>query len=459
MKKILVSVLCVSICVCCMISSLAEGRAIEAYRSISTNSEGWKTFHQNHPEIELNYSTADYTTTSAIAGALLTGEFESDIFSMTNLFFDYQQIMKKGYCADLSQSEIITEAVQRMHPAIQEQVMVEGKLYALPISISFSYWKIVRNTWEKAGLSTTDIPDTLDELFDFLEDWCDRIERSPEPEISVWNAWDMTVYNASSYTQMFTEWVIDNYIMQRQFQEAELQFDANILLPLLTRCNEIGSRLYQLEYHSAGAEHIGASLFEPISRPRWPENTEDVVFMRLNKTQPKLVKAKLTMYSVNASSEQAALCIELLENTALTSPDEYVMLLNQDAFAIPDPQYEELRAAAQRNVDNTEAKLASNNLDAATRAELEDHLEKYRSVLSGYNSDEKKYIMTPTQMEQYHHYVDMLYFDMPNEFSPDSPNYSSLRNLEKQFSSGVITADHFLNELSRIAYMIWMENE
>lgn len=269
----------------------------------------------------------------------------------------------------------------------------------------------------------------------------------------------MTVYNASSYTQMFTEWVIDNYIMQRQFQEAELQFDANILLPLLTRCNEIGSRLYQLEYHSAGAEYIGASLFEPISRPRWLENTEDVVFMRLNKTQPKLVKAKLTMYSVNASSEQAALCIELLENTALTSPDEYVMLLNQDAFAIPDPQYEELRAAAQRNVDNTEAKLASNNLDAATRAELEDHLEKYRSVLSGYDSDEKKYIMTPTQMEQYHHYVDMLYFDMPNEFSPDSPNYSSLRNLEKQFSSGVITADHFLNELSRIAYMIWLENE
>ena len=41
-------------------------------------------------------------------------------------------------------------------------------------------------------------------------------------------------------------------------------------------------------------------------------------------TQPKLVKAKLTMYSVNASSDQAALCIELLEDTAHALPDEYV---------------------------------------------------------------------------------------------------------------------------------------
>lgn len=459
MKKVLVFVLCISICFCNTFSSLAESRSIEAYRCINTNSEGWKVFHQAHPEIELHYSSAEYTTTSAIAGALLTGEFRSDVFAMTNLFFDYQQIMKKGYCADLSQSEILTAFVQNMHPSIQKQVTVDEKIYALPVSISFSYWKIVRESWEKAGLSTTDIPDTLDELFDFLDDWCDRIEQSPEPEISVWNAWDITVYNASSYAQMFTEWVIDNYIMQRQFQMEELEFDADILLPLLKRCKEIGSRLYQLEYHPIDAENIGTSLFEPVSRPRWPDNTEDVVFMRLNETQPKLVKAKLTMYSINASSDQISLCIELLEHISDTLPDEAVMLLKQDAYAIPNPQYEELRAAAQRNVDNTEAKLASPNLDAATRAELEDHLEKYRYVLSKYDSNEKKYIITPTQMEQYHLYVDMLYFDMPNEFSPDSPNYSILSNLEKQFSSGVISADQFLNELSRIAYMIWLEKE
>ena len=77
--------------------------------------------------------------------------------------------------------------------------------------------------------------------------WCDRIEKNPENNIRVWNGWDASVYNSSSYTQLLTEILIDNVIMQSEFAEQELSFSADELIPLLKRAQVIGQRIYELE--------------------------------------------------------------------------------------------------------------------------------------------------------------------------------------------------------------------
>lgn len=461
MKRLVVIFMCLTLCLAITTSSLAsEKNTITCYYCIDESSDGWKSFAANHPGVRRVRSEADYTNTQALAGAFLTGEFDSDIFSMSNVFFDYKRIMEKGYCADLTNSETIAAAVGKMHPSIQEQVTVNGKIYALPNQVTFEYWKVVPETWDLMGLSFDAIPDTLPELFDWIDAWCDRIEMIPEPEVNVWNAWDATVYNEASYTQLFTRWVTDAYVLQLQYAHADLFFDPSILVPLLSRASSLGERLYRLESHSVESTSLGKSLFESISMPVFPEVTDQVLFMRMDESQPKLMMAQLSMYAINADSSNEDLCISLLESMAEHMPLADSAFLFQDAEPVLDPNYESSYARFVDLVNQTEAKLAATDLLPDVRAELEQRLTNYRTTVNKYERGEiSRYLIPESQLSTYKEHADLLYFSFPSVFSAGTPDYATMLRLEGQYANHVISAESFVNELNRIAMMIQYENQ
>lgn len=71
--------------------------------------DGVETFQALHPELQCTWSEQDYHNDYELSSALLTGEFDSDVYNLNSIYFDCKQFMKKGYCVDLSESEIIRE--------------------------------------------------------------------------------------------------------------------------------------------------------------------------------------------------------------------------------------------------------------------------------------------------------------------------------------------------------------
>lgn len=454
MKKRLIRLFCVMLCLTSL-SKVAFAESLTSYQVMLEGTEGYEVFIGKHPAFRLEYSNAYYPNTSAIANALLTNEFDSDIFVINNLFFDRVQLMSKGYCLDLSGSLIIAEAVNNMHPSIREQAMHDGKIYAVPDVIMFDLLLIDRDAWQDAGLPVN-VPETMDEFLTFLERWCDWLEENPDSEFRIINMWDAASYNENSYTELLTEWIINNYVMHTQYTGNPLTFDVDVLKPLLERAMVIGKRLYENEPRVGyDGENAGRALFVSSYSQTWPQNSDDIIFLRMNEEQPKLINCCMLMTAISINTGNPEICIELLEDTIIHMSGEKRAFLMQGCEPVINCSVENQLNNWKVRISEIDAQLTTENLNVSIRTELE--LERSNLLMKCNSLQNGLYIMSEDQIVSYQSFGNMLYIAAPSVFAAGTEDYTNLMNLQKQFASGTITVNKFLNELNRMAQMIQME--
>ncbi|MDO4836941.1 MAG: hypothetical protein Q4B32_00975 [Clostridia bacterium] len=437
----------------CLFTVTSSGETLVTYGGtfLSSNT-GLQAFLADNPSFSLSWSDTRYFPASAFVTALLTHEFQCDLFRQGTAEADWYTLMEKGYCLDLSGSSALTAAVQRMHPHIAAEAMSDGHLYAIPVSIYFKYFRIIEETWLNAGYTTDDVPQTFPEFLDFLSAWCDRIEDNPEANIVAVSGWGEDSSSAA-YIAKLTEVLINEVIMQYQYAGEKLSFNTPEIIALLNRCTTIGERLYQLE-----SKHYNAALFEEIAGSLWPEKASSVVFFRLNEEQSKLINATLNMWAINASSSNAEKAVELLEKaaTVIDDPSAYDdLFLYQDAQPRLDPDYEKNLAHWTAEKENAASLLQNENLDADAREDLEKEVQKYQDCIDF--TEAHKWLVTPEQLEDYKTMVDHLYFPPINIFHQSSEGYEALDDLYKQFGYGKLTAEQFVQRLDQIATMMYLE--
>jgi hypothetical protein len=324
--------------------------------------------------------------------------------------------------------------------------------------------QINQEGWDAAGLTEEDIPDSFPKLLDFLEQWCDRAETSQDQNIHVKLSWVAELYNEYSYTAWLTNLLVDSYIMQVQFAGKPLRFNDQELQALLERCKVVGACIYDVEpaMDLSGAKPGEYTLFEDGPQIAWPQKAADILCFRLNDAQPKIIRASLDMYSVNPNSSIPDLCVELLEKlvTGPESPNSRARaLLYQGAEPVIDPNYEDALKHWSTRVDTFKEQLKNPDLTLDQKLAIEDQLKKSEYYLARRNTDAGKYLMSPAQLADYNTYVDALYFPVPSAFDASADTSSTLRSLENQYASGLLTTERFLGELDRMAQMIEMENE
>lgn len=439
--------------VCHLIALSANAEELKLYR-IDDDNEGFKSFQSIHPDVQCSWSEQDYSTIYDLNSALLTGEFDSDVFNLDSLFFDCRQIMKKGYCVDLTGSETIRNELAKMHPSIVSQIMQDDKIFAVPFDISFSFWTVNMEAWTAAGLSDADVPRSFPELLDFLASWVERIEDEPEPEISINNRWVETLYNEYSYTSWLTQILMENYILQLQYAGQPLRFHNDELITLLERVKEIGAAIYRCEPVTKGK----MQLFDEVASKRWPKTLDSgIVSMRINDSQPHLIKSYLTMYAINPGTNKVDLAIDLLERIILNIPAMNRSLMYRDAEPVLNPNYESDYTKTLANIARTEEALKSSDLDADAIEKLESDLLSYQNVLEGIEYN--KYNMSPEQLQHYQSYVKTLYFPEPNIFFIATDTGWTMKQRQDRFATGLMSSQEFVKEMDYLAKMIEMEND
>lgn len=421
--------------------------------SFSEENIGFQTFLSDHPEVSLSWPDVVYYSSSAFTNALLTRDFNYDLFTWTTSQIDWQNLMDKGYCGDLSSSHILMEAVKKMHPNIARQAIHNGRLLAIPQRVNFVFLQIDEDTWFEAGLTLENVPQSFPEFLNFLENWCDRIEESPEPTIRIIGSWDSVTYTEASYTSWLTRLLLNEVFLQMSYAGEELYFDDLELLALVKQCDAVGKRIYHLE-----SRNDALSLFDEVARGTWPTNHANIVFLRQNDMQPKLMKASVSMWAINSLSSNQELSIELLEKVTLSARqlNSYTALfLYSDAQAQINPDYETDLAYWTDEINTVLAQLQDPDLDGESKANFEEMLIRNERALE--LVERKKWILHPDQLADYQASVDMLYFPIPNIFD-SSQSSVELERLLNQFGNHQLTAEDFLNKLSRIARMMRLED-
>lgn len=460
MKKSSLSLLCAVVLILAHLLPVYAGSETLRYR-LNERHPGFQAFKEAYPDLTLVRDETEYLNSFQRLGALITGTFTSDVFNMSSGLDDCQQIFSKGYCTALDQSEMLRSLISRMHPMIVRQVTWDNQLLALPSSLVFSYYAINRNAWAEAGLSTEDIPQSFPQLLDFLSRWCDRAEAEMDPGIRVISSWDYELYSPFSYIERLTGLLIHNHMMQLEYAGEPVRFHTPEMLELLAQIRDIGQRLYDNEpppqdVESGGGKELFASISPGDFGENWPQHAEDMFYLPIKESQPRLIEAKLDMFAVNGRTKVPDLAIQLLESLSTAMPEHETVFLFQDAEPVLNPNNDRSRSITQENIAKTEEKLKDGNLSSHERQDLEAALAKYQAILSSLDTDEERYLMSSSQLADYKTMADKLWFPKPGFFN-EGEDHFRLRQLIDRFAAGQLDGPGFLQELDRI--VITMEQE
>ena len=449
-----------------------------------------------HPGVTLAESrmSGSYPqTASEMAGKMLTREFDYDVFYVKTDTHLPQEIIDKGYALDLSGSEIIREAVARMHPALQAQAVRDGKIYALPYAASFNPKPMICNpeAWEALGYTEADIPQSFPEFLDFLNAWVARQRQNPQEEYWVFNSMDVTVYTSSYYTYQLTRLLMENYILQKQFSGEPLTFNEPELLMLLERVRETGAAIYSIEtVKEESMGRVGTALFatqllgtrmDEADIERWQ------VPLRLSREQPAVVSGETRMAMVYAGTDTPELAIDYMESIVQNNTNNGIRWADSMLYTDGQPIVNEEQADDIRHWSNlialAEHRLANDktpyteymDLEGWTQQELNDYA--YNAAEAWDWSDrqtqdfldswhwyldqaiKQEYLFSPEALAAWQRFIQRMYFPEPSAFSPSTDVGWNFQTLIHQFAEGTISVEQLMQEAARIAWMVEMENQ
>ncbi|NLO85198.1 MAG: extracellular solute-binding protein [Clostridiales bacterium] len=452
MKHMLLRALAAAlILICLAMPALADTLHVEG---LTTDSDVYKQFVRENPEIDLKFESIIYNSTDELIGEMLTGEFPYDVFTMYTQSFDIDQLIAKGYCASLPDNPLIAQKIGEMYPSVQQQFIRDGVIYGVPYESASIYYAYVPETWEAAGLSAKDVPTSFTGLLDFLDMWAERIADEPEYNICVTNVFDSELYDENSYISYLVQRLVENYIMQRSYADEPLRFDTPIFTKLLNRCVETGKALYENEPEQKGEMQLfnenGYSMADLAT----------LVPLRMTEDQPILIRSMLTAYFLNAASPNKELALKFIETSLAALSDRTGAYLYSNAAVVEDPQYEPMVEEWQGRVAEIERQLENTqDMDPLARAELEITQEVFIDALEDVSNPRNRYIVPQEELDVYRSYGDSLYFQPPSVFDPNTENGQNVRQLMERFCSGSMDAAEFVERLDQLAAMIEMENQ
>lgn len=413
------------------------------------------SFRTAHPDVTITNDSHYYATTGEMTTEMLVGAFDADVFWLHSSDIDYRSIMEKGYCLDLSGSEIIRNAIQNLYPAFAGQCVKDGKIYAVPIGSQLDFLTMNPDLTADAGMGEVAIPDSFPAFLDFVEAWNVHLQDDPgDIALMGMSFWDESDFNrVGGYTYYLVEHLLRNHILQKSYAGQPLRFNEPEVVELLKRCYQVGHELDENDPSYTTNKSIldyGTFIDNDASR---------FLPLRLNEDQPKLMNVSLDLAAVNARTENPELCIELLEDVVqgrLSSP-----YLFANAGPVLNAKYDQDNVEWQALIQETQTLLADPDLDAADRYELEERLEiqqqNYQEFLT---NDEFKYSVSPGKLAIYRSYVDYFYVPMPDIFTAEEVEQAKIfKQLKARFVAGQITAEELAAELDRIAQMIERESE
>lgn len=442
----------------CFAQQSALGETLITQRVlVDDRNEACQTFRQAYPNVEFTADYEYYSTTETYLDALYKSRF--DLFEMSTSTYDCREIMEKGYCANLSESEAVQEALSRMHAPIREQLEYDGRIYGVPTDISFSAFSWCADAFHAAGLSEADVPATYPQLMDFLEAWIKRIKANPENNISINNMFDETLYNKGSYVRYLLEILMDCYVMQCEYAGEPIKFDTPEFRELLERTKTIGKALYDAEPRKKGTMRLFSNTLTCWSFHEIDDGLSHVIPMRITEDQPALIKAQMDILCVGASGGQPVLALAYLENV-LNHMDQYARtFVFTDSTPLERSGLESEIADQQTRIDETRRKLKNLKLDDSTRAELENDLSKQTKVLEHMQTDEYRYFISPEWLADYQAHANLLYFPAPGAFGGDTDAGRDMRQLIAEFAEGSVNIDAFIQRMDQMTKLAKTENE
>ena len=230
---------------------------------------------------------------------------------------DLQPFIEADFLADLSASPAIAQAVSRMPEWLQQLVTTDdGQILALPTSaiVRPFYW--YPDAWEGAGLSAEDVPQSFEELLDFLDAWS---KNKPHKNVCVSRLvrWDIGEERLA-YVHWLMKTLLKSHIAQQYHAGETLSFQTPVFIELAEHARKTGITLYETEPGQQKRQNMLQLFQNDISGGEHanggrPYGLSHSIPLRLTADQPALTGCSVEVAFVRKGSPWLEEGIRLLE--------------------------------------------------------------------------------------------------------------------------------------------------
>ena len=415
-----------------------------------------RKFTQENPDIPLIFSE-QYYGMAQLGQAMVSGDTAIDVIR-TSVANGFDNLLEKGYCADLSSSQKLMDYVNSLYPALRDEVMKDGKLYAIPVTLYGSTLSYMPSKLEEIGLTEEDMPTTFVELCEFITRWNNEwIDDESKTNVMPFCT---TMSNRSVVFDLMLKAYLDYYDAKGE----PLTFDTPEFNAMLTALDSMDASNLDMPANMSDQEYdeyyqLYSGVFVDRGLLSTAEGEYATVPLKLSIGEDKDFTAGVTMeiLFVNPRCANLPEAIKLLECYVDTLDNSYKILMCPDCN---DPVENQYYQDTLKNFQDSLAELQEQlkTADDAEKRDLEDAIKYYEDSLN--NKESFRWDYSAQTIAQYREIGDHVFARHANIlYSAGDDTSTQLRSLHERYVQKQITRDQYIKELNQKARMIVLENQ
>ena len=384
-----------------------------------------------------------------------------DVYTMNVSTSQYSALFERGYMAELDKSEKLSQAISSMYSGLMSAVSKDGHIYALPVSMYGSSMGYNPKALEKLGMTESDLPQTWDEFFDFLEALPSKL--TDGCGVRAFEGY----YSQADIKRSLFNMLFDDY--QNYLNSGNVQYSFNT--PLLKGLIE---RINQLDYTALDVPETTYDEETGI----WTDNSDDRIYLfetyvsttiqsgegyssqpmllSIDAGSEKRMNVRLSVAFVNPFSEHIDEAIGYLETMAdsLDTQNAYNFYADKNE-PVRYPDYEEYKKNLAEWVEET--KKAMENADEDDKASLQEQLDSLSESLA--NIDDTYWMMSPSGIASYREraqYLSPITYDC-TVVSSSSKDDDTVWSVISQYFDGAVSVDEMLQSIDKKVQMMRLE--
>ena len=392
---------------------------------------------------------------------MTSGDSACDLYALYFTEGAFEALCRKGYCADLSSSQALMNAVQSMYPFVQDVLVQDGKLYAIPLNVSATTIGYYTAALDKVGLTVDDLPTSLWGLLDFIDAWYeDYADDYPEIQLFEYST-DLSgsLLNLIFETQMAVCDLKGTALTLDTPQVSKLLIRLEELKPILQELSSSGEEDMAFAVIAADSADSARALFSSYADclpNRYGHNaTYEAMplLLSLDEGMEPALHMNMSGMILNPASKNAEAAIAFLEYVVEHMPADRRIALEP---GYNEPLEYEYYESNKKNITDWISEMEKSMADASEedKAMYEENLQYAQESLR--QTEEERWAIDEQDITAYRTLAAALVVPTSNPFYSTSPQMTSLL---QRFSDGQLSADQFVKEFSRIYQMIEMENQ
>ena len=358
-------------------------------------------------------------------------------FSLDTPF--YRAMRERGYLAELQ-----GESARRLADAVCEGIQTEcydadHVLRAIPVSAIIGE-RLAANTslWERLNLGA--YPQTWDQMFDFIENWCRNSEMNSQ--------YALMGYTSAEETRNMIGYILRaDYDTYRQSFEEPIKYSTEIYQRLLHRLQTLplDDLEYDVEYEY---DHILLSdlyLPSPVGGG-FIDPSMSCLQLSVDGTVPTPALAVVYYLCVNPSSENLERAMELVNFFAENIPLENRATLCPDFDTpIASDELEQRKAAYDEQLEALAIRYGETN-DRAEQTALQLEMEQLSRDFQYYIQN-NAYLVDQNSLERYHRDIQNGLVVDYGEGVLDADTLGKLSDKHEMFIAGMLTVEQYTEVL------------